>query len=80
MGCLVGRGMTGREGRWHALGAAGHHPIPSGIQSFTHATHPHHAPSSVLSYSSSQAGDQSEYVGSFRRVLLDAAARLGPAM
>ncbi len=27
-----------------------------------------------------QAGDQSEYVGAFRRVLLDAAARLGPAM
>jgi hypothetical protein len=26
------------------------------------------------------AGDQSEYVGAFRRVLLDAAARLGPAM
>lgn len=27
-----------------------------------------------------QAGDQSEYVGSFRRVLLDVGARLGPAM
>ena len=27
-----------------------------------------------------QAGDQSEYVGAFRRILLDSGARLGPAM
>lgn len=36
---------------------------------------PAHLPNRLL-----QAGDQSEYVGAFRRVLLDAAARLGPAM
>ena len=29
---------------------------------------------------STQAGDQSEYVSTFRRVLLDCGARLGPAL